>query len=98
MNSYQMYGYGKFDDSQDEMAYNAGLDGCDSETGDVSEYGVWYGLLRDFDGFAGVIISEDSQGFVSCAYYENSDDLSQDWQEIEEEVLLWYEPDPDWMN
>jgi hypothetical protein len=40
------YGPGKFDTLIDSYAYDVTMDGVDEEAGDVSEHGVWYGLIR----------------------------------------------------
>lgn len=40
------YGPGKFNTILDSIVYQLTLDGCDEETGSVSETGIWYGLLQ----------------------------------------------------
>src|SRR5438445_12059889 len=95
------YGPGKFSTILDCYVYEVSLDGgCDDETGST-EYGRWYGLMkngrtifRDHDpmlsslnedeqaqltGCAGVIISEDSNGFVSVHYYNTPEQLDDAW-------------------
>lgn len=102
------YGPGKFNTILDAYVYSVSLDGgCDSEAGDVSEYGEWYGLMRngrtifrDNDPFleplndeerehltssAGVIIREDSQGFVFVNYFDSEENLDKKWAEIEKQ-------------
>jgi hypothetical protein len=98
-------GPGKFSTILDSYVYSVSLDGgCDDETGDVAETGVWYGLMRhgrtifrDHDpqleslnddeqekltGCAGVIVSEDSSGFVAVVYYDTDEQLDQAWREV----------------
>ncbi len=41
--------------------------------------------------YAGVIVSEDSQGFVSVEYYETVEELGEAWALIEEEEARRYE-------
>jgi hypothetical protein len=99
------YGPGKFRTILDAYVWSVSLDGgCDDETGDVAETGVWYGLMRhgrtifrDHDphleslndderqkliACAGVIVSEDSCGFVMVAYYDTDEELNAAWCEV----------------
>lgn len=102
------YGPGKFNTILDAYVYNVSLDGgCDSEAGDVSEYGEWYGLIRhgqtifrdhdpsleplndeereELTSCAGVIIREDSNGFVHVDYFDTTEALDAAWAKIEHE-------------
>lgn len=99
------YGPGKFHTILDSYVWSVSLDGgCDDETGDVAEIGVWYGLMRngstifrDHDphleslndeerekltSCAGVIVFEDSNGFVGVTYYTTDEELDAAWQEV----------------
>jgi hypothetical protein len=99
------YGPGKFNTILDAYVWSVSLDGgCDDETGDVTETGIWYGLMRhgrtifrDHDprleslnederekltSSAGVIVSEDSNGFVAVAYYSTDKELDAAWREV----------------
>jgi hypothetical protein len=99
------YGPGKFSTILDSYVYSVSLHGgCDDETGDVSETGAWYGLMRngrtifrDHDphleslnddeqekltSCAGVIVSEDSNGFVTVAYCDTDEQLDDAWSEV----------------
>jgi hypothetical protein len=99
------YGPGKFSTMLDSYVYSVSLDGgCDEESGDVSESGEWFGIMRngrtifrDHDPMletlntaeqdkltsaAGVILREDSQGFVSVDYYQTADSLELAWSQI----------------
>lgn len=42
---------------------------------------------------AGVIISEDSQGFVGVTYYDTDDELTAAWNEVEAEYEMIQEDD-----
>lgn len=42
------YGPGKFHKRVDEIAYVVSTAGCCEEAGDVSEHGLWYGLVTNF--------------------------------------------------
>jgi len=99
------YGPGKFSTVLDSYVYSVSLDGgCDEESGDVSECGEWYGVMRnggtifrDHDPMldtltaeeqekltssAGVILREDSNGFVSVDYYGTAESLETAWSQI----------------
>jgi hypothetical protein len=99
------YGPGKFNTILDAYVWSVSLDGgCDDETGDVVETGVWYGMMRngrtifrDHDphleslndderekltACAGVILSEDSNGFVTITYYDTDEGLDNAWHEV----------------
>lgn len=108
MSDIRSYGPGKFSTILDSYVYSVSLDGgCDMEAGDVSECGVWYGMMRhgrtifrDHDpmleslneaeqaqltGCSGVILREDSNGFVYVTYYETEPELDAAWAAIESE-------------
>lgn len=99
------YGPGKFNTILDSYVYSVSLDGgCDDETGDVAESGLWCGMMRnghtifrDHDpsleslndderekltSCAGVILHEDSNGFVSVSYYATDEELDAAWREM----------------
>ena len=99
------YGPGKFSTILDSYVYAVSLDGgCDEESGDVSESGEWFGIMRngrtifrDHDPLletltpeeqekltssAGVILREDSRGFVYVAYHDTDDSLELAWSQI----------------
>lgn len=42
---------------------------------------------------AGVIVSEDADGFVYVEYYHDEDELNDAWQRIVEFVSAWYDED-----
>jgi hypothetical protein len=100
------YGPGKFNTILDAYVYAVSLEGgCNDETGDVSETGRWYGLMRSgrsifrnhdpmlaalneaehemLTSSAGVILSEDSQGFVSVDYYDTPKELDAAWAALQ---------------
>lgn len=82
INAFASTGPGRFGCRADERAYRVSLDGCTEEVGNVSEIGVWFGLLR-FPLFglakAGAIIGEDDQGFVDVEFYNDPADLERAW-------------------
>lgn len=43
----RLYGLGKFDTILDSYVYDVSMDGTDEECGSVSEYGEWYGIMRN---------------------------------------------------
>jgi len=67
------YGPGKFNTILDSLVYDLSLDGGpDEETGDVSETGTWYGLLRgsveisaDVLSVAGETLTDSEKAFLS---------------------------------
>ena len=90
------YGPGKFDTILDCHIYQASLDGCDEETGSAVDMGVWYGLLRGrvkvseklteeeaklLNTSVGIILSENSDGFVTVEYYSDREELDAAWAE-----------------
>jgi hypothetical protein len=104
-NGIRPYGLGKFSTILDSYVYSVSLDGgCDEESGDVSECGEWYGIMRngrtifrDHDPLletltpeeqekltssAGVILREDSNGFVSVTYHNTDAGLELAWSQI----------------
>lgn len=110
-NQVRPYGPGKFDTMLDAAVYQLSLDGADEEVGDVSEVGLWVGLMRNgeimaqelelsseldttrdertylqTEGRAGVIITENDQGFVAVDYFKNKKDLEDEWKAIVEDL------------
>jgi len=67
----------------------AGNGCCDEETGDVSETGCWYGLIRGKSHC--FIISQDEQGFKSWDCY-TPEQGEQAWRAIEDEMVEAYGP------
>lgn len=68
-------------------AYESTLDGCGAELGDCETFG-WYGAFSGKIKGRGpfhIILREDSQGFVSGAYYDTAEDLATAWSALESE-------------
>ena len=69
--------------------------GCD-EIGSVDELG-WYVRINLDDaeqadsGFAGCILSQDSDGFKSCYWHDSLEALDAAWADIEAEYEAYYE-------
>lgn len=79
------YGPGKYTDTLTEYLHGLTLDGgCQQETGNVSEYGLWLGLIVHSDDpitlldtgetFAAFIVTEDTQGFVYSTGYATKEE------------------------
>jgi hypothetical protein len=87
-----MYIATKFNCQADEDLYEISLDGgLNEECGSVTEYGTWYGMMRTYDEYAGVILIEDSQGFVDVMRFDTDKQLDFYWQGIVADVAKWYE-------
>lgn len=85
-----------------EAIWEISAQGCDDETGDVSEVGVWFGLLNDLSdcendvfGAKAAVVSEDDQGFVIVAVFGSSSEAVKAFEESEEDVSALYEGDSD---
>jgi hypothetical protein len=80
---------GKFEGNESQMlaeiVYNASMEGCCEELGEVDGFGFYAFVKGKRYGF---IMSEDSQGFVSVYYYTLSE-ARQKWAAIEKEYEEW---------
>ncbi len=68
-----------------KYAYESTLDGCSEELGDSETFG-WYATFSDKIKGRGpfhIIVSENSQGFVSGTYYDTAEELAAAWQALE---------------
>ena len=95
----------KFSNRLCKKLYKISLDGCDDETGSVTENGNWYGYMyfsdadlvafakdRDFDEIREnrhVILTEDSRGFVWYETYDGAG-FDREWSEIIDHVASFY--------
>lgn len=87
---------GKFEGNEDEdvakILHDATMNGMvDEEVGDVTEYGMWSGIMRGvevIDGelkdaeSGGYIVQEDEYGFFSYGEYEDDEELNEEWERI----------------
>lgn len=80
----------------DDAMWEVSMDGGCDEIGSVDELG-WYGRI-DFDdaeqadsGFAGCILSQDSNGFKNCDWHDSREALDATWADIEAEYEAYYE-------
>jgi hypothetical protein len=70
--TYGRIGPGKFSDPIAEKLWDLTMDSRqDDQCGDVSENGMWFGLLTNtrIPGAANAIVTEDDQGFVDYQTY-----------------------------
>jgi len=70
-----------------KYAYVSALDGCSEELGDCESFG-WYGQFSGKIKGRGpfhIIVSENSQGFVSGTYYNTTEQLAAAWSALESE-------------
>ena len=88
---------GKFEGCADQRLgqalYNATMDGCNEDLGDIEGFG-WYGLIKTHT--TTYIVSEDGQGFFDYSAYDHEtgkamwDALEAEYetysQEVEEDV------------
>jgi hypothetical protein len=95
MKSTDRPGPGKFEGNESlavsEELYRIVNEGfTDQEVGDVSTYGIWYGLIKKpSDSWVSggqthlddttYIVSEDEQGFFGYTAYASSDEAAHDW-------------------
>jgi hypothetical protein len=102
------YGPGKFEAVMDAAVWDMALDGCDAECGD-SGIGIWYGRLDGpFDitaldltsaerllitSSAGIILSEDGNGFVTADYIETVGELDAAWARCESDAAKYENAD-----
>jgi hypothetical protein len=70
-----------------EAVYNASLDGCCEQLGDVEGFG-FYALVEGKR--YGFIMNENSQGFVSVDYWPIAE-AREKWAAIEKEYEKWSE-------
>lgn len=79
----------------DDLGYMLAMDGVDEEIGDVTEDGVWYGLIAGFSEReveqypelapyrnGGAIVKVNDLGFRSTIYYTNRNELMRDWVDV----------------
>ncbi len=76
-----------------EAIYDVARDGCDAETGSVTEDGVWFGLINDLSdhendvyGAKAAVIMEDSEGAVTVAVYESAEEATAAFEESAEDL------------
>jgi hypothetical protein len=76
-----------------EAIYEVARDGCDAETGSVTEDGVWFGLLNDLSdvendvyGAKAAVIMEDDEGFVTVAVYDSAEEATAAFEDSEEDL------------
>lgn len=68
-----------------EWLFAVSLDGCDEETGDQNEYGLWTGRLGKY------LLSADQQGFRSYERYESESLAHAFFAQREREYDAWSE-------
>ena len=76
----QDFSTSKFQDAETEKLWDLSLDGGADEEASLGEGNGWWGLMRQEKA----ILHEDSQGFVSCDFFDSEEELAQAWQEIED--------------
>jgi hypothetical protein len=83
------YAYGKFPDRLAEALYSGDFD---QEDGDVTDFGLWFGLVRS-RGRRGqaYIVTEDSQGFVEYERYDTAAEAEARFEELQNEYSDWLE-------
>lgn len=67
-------GFGKFEGGLaiDPVAYDLSLNGCDNDCGDVSERGIWYGLLRGSLAPCATARLDNELNDEECAFMANA--------------------------
>lgn len=85
---------GKFEGNESEevaeILYDATLNGMvDEEIGDVQEYGLWTAIFRGVKvengelldaEKGGYIVEEDERGFFDYMYFDQNNELEEEWQ------------------